>query len=81
MFCSFDSSGIEDAATGPAACTLMAYLSSQADYGHTRMNITQSVEMGRRSEIQVDAERSPENWTIALGGNAVHIMRGQLLLP
>lgn len=75
----------EDPATGSAACTLTSYLTLQAaEKAGTkgkllRYNITQGVEMGRRSEILVEVESKAEGGGIAavyLGGSAVEVTRG-----
>lgn len=81
MFCSFDSSGIEDAATGSAACTLMACLSYESQASSLSISLVQGAEMGRRSVIKVKAEREgTELKKMTLGGQAVRIMQGQLTL-
>lgn len=79
MFTSFDDSGIEDAATGSAACTLTAYLSHTTQTDKLRVTLIQGVEMGRRSEIKVIAERHGGKLKkMTLGGQAVRVMRGHL---
>jgi pre-mRNA-processing factor 19 len=75
----------EDPATGSAACTLASYLtiSEKADQG-AHFAITQGVEMGRRSEISVDAvarvEQSGEVQLkeLYLGGTAAVVMSGSI---
>jgi PhzF family phenazine biosynthesis protein len=75
---------LEDPATGSAASDLAAYLSllhgkpGQAlDYA-----ITQGVEMGRRSDIDVSVVMGVEKGieTITLGGGAIPVMEGRLLI-
>ncbi|CAK7243473.1 MAG: hypothetical protein STHCBS139747_004998 [Sporothrix thermara] len=82
----------EDPATGSAACTLASYLALQkcgaadaatpAAAGQTlRYNITQGVEMGRRSEILVEVAMGADGRSIDkvfLGGSAVEVTRGTL---
>ncbi|CCG84239.1 protein of unknown function [Taphrina deformans PYCC 5710] len=83
MFTSFDGSGLEDAATGSAACTLAVHL---ADQNSSRKNmlirIQQGVEIGRPSEILVKTERDGQGKidTVVLGGRATRLMQGTLLL-
>ncbi|KAK3994237.1 phenazine biosynthesis PhzC/PhzF protein [Cladorrhinum sp. PSN332] len=72
--------GFEDPATGSAACTLASYLSlaEKAEKG-ARFEITQGVEMGRRSEIVVEATvGNAEVKEIFLGGTAVVVMNGSI---
>jgi PhzF family phenazine biosynthesis protein len=75
---------LEDAATGSAACTLAAYLTLQeAKPGQTvRYEITQGVEMGRKSEIFVEAKLGEDGKieTVHLSGSAVQVMEGNLFL-
>lgn len=79
MFTSFDSSGIEDAATGSAACTLGAYLSGESRATSMRLQIEQGVEMGRPSEIIVLTQRDGGALTtMTLGGQAVRLMKGTM---
>lgn len=81
MFTSFGSSGIEDAATGSAACTLAAYLSSTSQSESMRLRLEQGVEMGRPSEIIVQTQRDGTALkTLILGGQAVKIMKGSIIL-
>ncbi len=85
--------GEEDPATGSAACTLASYLSlQQADAGTTaskllRYNVTQGVEMGRRSDILVEVQMKAGTQGIGtaidkvyLGGSAVKVMEGTILV-
>ncbi|KAK4167782.1 hypothetical protein QBC43DRAFT_137088 [Cladorrhinum sp. PSN259] len=74
--------GFEDPATGSAACTLASYLSltEKADKGAS-FAILQGVEMGRRSEIVVEARVEGEDVKeILLGGTAVVVMNGSVLV-
>jgi len=73
----------EDPATGSAAVTLGAYLAmqGQADRDMTRFEITQGVEMGRKSDIVVEVKSKLEDGLanieeISLGGSAVVVMTG-----
>lgn len=89
----------EDPATGSAACTLASYLALQggnesgASWGSKeeldfRFNITQGVEMGRKSDIFVAATVKKADGesgevqvkNITLGGTAVMVMEGSLLV-
>lgn len=71
--------GFEDPATGSAGCTLSAYLTLTEKKG-ARYEITQGVEMGRRSEIVVETSVTEEGKVkeIHLGGTAVLVMRGSV---
>lgn len=74
----------EDPATGSAACTLASYLTVNGGAGRgTHFDITQGVEMGRRSEIAVDTvaqinEGEVEIKELYLGGTAVVVMTGSI---
>lgn len=79
--------GIEDPATGSAATALSAYLSLVGSLGQgdeMQFNITQGVEMGRQSEIQVNvvAKGSEEGTRkikqVKLSGAARVVMSGKL---
>ncbi|PPR04187.1 hypothetical protein CVT26_003824 [Gymnopilus dilepis] len=74
---------LEDPATGSAASTLAGYLARQRGEGRHVVEILQGVEMGRRSEISVlvDVGVDGEISTIQLGGGAVQIMEGSLVVP
>lgn len=95
MFCSFDGAGVEDAATGSAACTLASYLSDlssspNGDGGGNggrnfskSIRIMQGVEMGRPSEILVRTDRCADGDRldkVVLGGKAVRIMKGTMTI-
>lgn len=81
MFTTFDSSGVEDAATGSAACTLAAYLSNISQAAEESFDITQGVEMGRPSKIMVKVVREGSSIkTIELGGQAVRVMKGVITI-
>ncbi|KAJ4354269.1 uncharacterized protein N0V89_006003 [Didymosphaeria variabile] len=75
---------LEDPATGSAASDLAAYLSLlQGKPGQTLdYVITQGVEMGRKSEIYVQVIMGGDKGieTITLGGGAVPVMEGRLLI-
>ncbi|KAM7191761.1 hypothetical protein V8F33_008728 [Rhypophila sp. PSN 637] len=80
----------EDPATGSAACTLASYLALQtARRGDGnlafRFNITQGVDMGRKSDILVEATVEGAGGEskikdLFLGGTAVVVMEGSVLL-
>jgi trans-2,3-dihydro-3-hydroxyanthranilate isomerase len=67
----------EDAATGSAAGSLGAYLVRQGilGAGHT-LHITQGVEMGRPSEIEVEVTQSGKKLTPRVSGAAVKVFEG-----
>lgn len=77
--------GFEDPATGSAACTLASYLaiSEKVEKG-ARFAITQGVEMGRRSDITVDAvvtetaSGTVQLKELYLGGTSVVVMTGSI---
>lgn len=79
---------LEDPATGSAACALTSYLSLH-EFGETelRFQVTQGVEMGRRSDISVEVDvRVDEKGGRAirglrLGGTARQIMKGTIAVP
>ncbi|KAJ4174224.1 hypothetical protein NW754_004639 [Fusarium falciforme] len=75
----------EDSATGSAACALASYLSlHELEDQSITFEITQGVEMGRKSDILIDVEvgkgldgaRKLE--TLHLGGKAVPVMSGSI---
>lgn len=75
--------GIEDPATGSAASALSGYLAKQevATKGQScRWKVVQGVEMGRRSEIGVQVERSQDQreMQITLSGTAVVVSEGTI---
>ncbi len=67
----------EDAATGSAAGSLGAYLVKHGKLGagHT-LNITQGVEMGRPSHIEVDVSQAGKKLTPRVSGAAVKVFEG-----
>ena len=67
----------EDAATGSAAGSLGAYLvkHGRVGAGHT-LNITQGVEMGRPSHIEVEVTQSGKKLTPRVSGAAVKVFEG-----
>ncbi|MGC2765090.1 MAG: PhzF family phenazine biosynthesis protein [Candidatus Acidiferrum sp.] len=67
----------EDAATGSAAGSLGAYLvkHGRVGAGHT-LSITQGVEMGRPSQIEVEVTRSGRKLTPRVSGAAVKVFEG-----
>lgn len=74
----------EDPATGAAACSLAAFLSTVGDKQGTptrRYNITQGVEMGKESHIVVNVDmRDSQIHQVKLAGTAVQVMRGHVLV-
>ncbi|TIC90678.1 putative isomerase [Colletotrichum higginsianum] len=78
---------LEDPATGSAACALSSYLSLHELAGRDLgFEITQGVEMGRRSNIFVDATvgEGPDGArrleTLHLGGKATRVMSGTIFV-
>jgi trans-2,3-dihydro-3-hydroxyanthranilate isomerase len=67
----------EDAATGSAAGSLGAYLvkKGRMGAGHT-LHITQGVEMGRPSQIEVEVSQSGKKLTPRVSGAAVKVFEG-----
>ena len=67
----------EDAATGSAAGSLGAYLVKHGKFGagHT-LQITQGVEMGRPSQIEVEVTQSGKKLTPRVSGAAVKVFEG-----
>ncbi|KAI6090098.1 Diaminopimelate epimerase-like protein [Hypoxylon rubiginosum] len=75
--------GFEDPATGSAASALAAYLTLKEERRGTRFEVTQGVEMGRRSDISVETttretDGSVELVDLWLGGTAVVVMKGSV---
>jgi trans-2,3-dihydro-3-hydroxyanthranilate isomerase len=67
----------EDAATGSAAGSLGAYLVKYGllGSGHT-LNVTQGVEMGRPSQIEVEVSQTGKKLTPRVSGAAVKVFEG-----
>jgi len=67
----------EDAATGSAAGSLGAYLVKHGKLGagHT-LHVTQGVEMGRPSQIEVEVSQSGRKFTPRVSGAAVKVFEG-----
>ncbi|KAJ8077976.1 hypothetical protein AAF712_005596 [Marasmius tenuissimus] len=71
---------IEDPATGSAVSTLAVYLAMEKGEGRWEFSITQGVEMGRRSEIEVTVEMGKDSTilSVELVGEAVSVMSGKI---
>ena len=72
---------LEDPATGSAASALSAYLTLAEEKRGKKFELTQGVEMGRKSVISVETTvKSGENKidSVWLGGTAVVVMNGSL---
>ncbi len=73
---------LEDPATGSAASDLVAYLSlNEGKAGETlKYELTQGVEMGRRSKIFIDVVMAKDGGieTVYLEGGAVQVMEGRV---
>ena len=67
----------EDAATGSAAGSLGAYLVKHGRFGagHT-LHVTQGVEMGRPSQIEIEVSQSGKKLTPRVSGAAVKVFEG-----
>lgn len=74
----------EDPATGGAHGPLGWYLAEhellEVENGVMKCTSHQGVEMGRPSEIQLRATKTPEGWSVAVGGEAVKVGEGKLYL-
>lgn len=72
--------GFEDPATGSAATCLGLYLTLAQEKKATRFQMTQGVEMGRKSVISVETTmgEAGELDQVYLGGTAVVVMQGTL---
>jgi pre-mRNA-processing factor 19 len=75
----------EDPATGSAAVTLGSYLTinRHSDKSVARYEITQGVEMGRKSDIAVEVKPAVVDGAATVGelsleGNAVIVMSGKI---
>jgi PhzF family phenazine biosynthesis protein len=75
---------MEDPATGSAASALTAYLSlTEGNAKQTLVyGLTQGVEMGRRSDIQIQVQMTEDAGIekVVLGGAAVRVMEGRLVV-
>ncbi|CAN8099362.1 unnamed protein product [Discula destructiva] len=77
--------GFEDPATGSAASCLACHLSLSGDLDNARFRITQGVEIGRKSDIEVNvllaagAESARSIKEVRLGGSAKVVMSGNIL--
>jgi trans-2,3-dihydro-3-hydroxyanthranilate isomerase len=71
----------EDAGTGSASGPLGAYLVDREVVPPGRITVTQGMEMGRPSLLQVDVDRTGEDWSIFVGGNVVAVGEGVFDLP
>lgn len=71
----------EDPATGSAAAALAGYLAQNRGVGRWRWQIEQGIEMGRPSRILAESERTEDEFSIRIEGEAVIVGRGTLLLP
>ncbi|RMX84234.1 hypothetical protein D0869_04716 [Hortaea werneckii] len=72
---------LEDPATGSAACGLACLLATKCQRKSTSFQITQGVEMGRRSDIGVDVTLSDSLATVErveLSGSSVKVMEGNI---
>lgn len=78
--------GFEDPATGSAASSLTSYLSLTGDVDDVDYRITQGVEMGRKSDIEVSVtsrigdDGSRVIKELKLGGTAKVVMKGDIIV-
>ena len=70
----------EDPATGSASATLGALLLSLDGGDTAAFTITQGVEMGRPSLLNVTAQRTPDGIRARVGGGCVPMFRGEVQL-
>ncbi len=71
----------EDPATGSAAGPLGAYLAEYGDLGTTRsVSIHQGEQVGRPSELHVEARREDRAWRVRVGGGVHVVGRGEFEL-
>jgi len=70
----------EDPATGSASATLGALLLSLDGGDEAAYSITQGVEMGRRSLLNVTSRRAADGVRSRVGGGCVPMFRGEALL-
>ena len=76
----------EDPATGSAACTLGSYLALSTGADRVALELTQGVEMGRKSDVAVEVATEsaggeggePRIKGVSLGGEAVVVMNGKI---
>ena len=74
----------EDPATGSANACFAGYLAARASTrdGTLAWTVTQGVEMGRPSGLELEADKAGGTITaVRVGGHAVFVMEGQLSLP
>lgn len=78
--------GFEDPATGSAAASLACWLAREGEVDRLRVRIAQGVEIGRRSEIEVEVvsgvrgEEGRVVEEVRLGGSARVVMSGEFRL-
>jgi len=70
----------EDPATGSASATLGALLLSLDGGDEAAYTITQGVEMGRPSRLNVTSRRAADGFRSRVGGGCVPMFRGEALL-
>ncbi|MDY7116815.1 PhzF family phenazine biosynthesis protein [Halomonas sp. SSL-5] len=71
----------EDPATGSAAAALAGYLAQNRGIGRWRWQIEQGIEMGRPSRILAEADRTEDDLSIRIAGEAMIVGSGTLHLP
>jgi len=69
----------EDPATGSATGCLAAYLVKYGMFGQSRLKITigQGYEIGRPSELMINAEKKGEEYEINVGGRVFEVAKGE----
>ncbi len=69
----------EDPATGSANSALAALLLSLSDAQDLAFTVTQGVEMGRPSRLDLTARRTPDGIRATVAGTCVPMLRGEIL--
>ncbi len=72
----------EDPATGSANGCLAAYLAKYKYFGSPNIDITveQGIEMGRSSLLCLQANYTPTNCPVSIGGKVINIAKGEFIL-
>lgn len=70
----------EDPATGSASATTAALLLSLDGGEMAEFKLTQGVEMGRRSLLDLKAWHTPDGFRASVGGSCVPVLRGEAML-
>ena len=76
MFCIENGKLIEDAATGSANGCLLAYLLKHQQ-PKVKALVEQGFQMGRKSYIYLDGERTDADYSLRVGGKVVTLAKGE----